>query len=129
MKMMNIKERENLRMAVSNVTLYKNFTEYEKYENVDGAEFIELEENGFISNLTLGTYNGATDTFQKRTIDDSHILEAILTDIHECELYGLLDGREVDDDQREMSQADYIREYTEIYKVFSINNELFVNKD
>lgn len=129
MKMMNIKDQENLRMAVSNVTLYKDFAEYEKYENVDGAEFIELEENGFIGNLTLGTYNGATDTFQKRTIDDSHILEAILTDIHECELYGLLDDREVDDDQREMSQADYIREYTEIYKVFSINNELFVNKD
>lgn len=129
MKMMNIKEQENLRMAVSNVTLYKDFAEYEKYENVDGAEFIELEENGFIGNLTLGTYNGATDTFQKRTIDDSHILEAILTDIHECELYELLDDREAGDEQREMSQADYIREYTEIYKVFSVNNELFVNKD
>lgn len=129
MKMMNIKEQENLRMAVSNVTLYKDFAEYEKYENVDGAEFIELEEQGFVSNLTLGTYNGATDTFQKRIIDDSHILEAILTDIQECELYELLDGREVGDEQREMTQADYIREYTEIYKVFSINGELFVNKD
>ncbi|WP_314209140.1 hypothetical protein [Vagococcus salmoninarum] len=129
MKMMNIEEQENLRIAVSNVILYKDFAEYEKYENVNGAEFIELEENGFIGNLTLGTYNGATDSFQKRTIDDSHILEAILTDIHECELYELLDGREVGDEQREMSQADYIREYTEIYKVFSINNELFVDKD
>ncbi|QXP45426.1 hypothetical protein PQD69_gp084 [Carnobacterium phage cd4] len=129
MKMMKIEEQENLRIAVSNVILYKDFAEYEKYENVNGAEFIELEENGFIGNLTLGTYNGATDSFQKRTIDDSHILEAILTDIHECELYELLDGREVGDEQREMSQADYIREYTEIYKVFSINNELFVDKD
>lgn len=122
-------KNETIKTALTNITHYKDFAEYEKYENVDGAEFIELEENGFIGNLTLGTYNGATDTFQKRTIDDSHILEAILTDIHECELYELLDDREEGDEQREMTQADYIREYTEIYKVFSINDELFVNKD
>lgn len=126
---MSEKDQNELHCTVLNVTNYEDFKELEKYENLDREEFEEEQEEGFIRDLTLGTYNGATDTTQWRTMDDSHILEAILTDLKESDGWGLLDGTDAGREKDEMTQAEYIRAYSEFYNVFILDGHIYAKQD
>ncbi|HEY0222871.1 MAG TPA: hypothetical protein VGC17_08825 [Lactovum miscens] len=126
MNEMNEKDKDQLRCAVINVTHYKTFEDFQKHENYDRDDFKDQQENGFIQDITLGTYNGANDTFQTRTMDDSHILEAILADLHETDSYAMLNDIE---ETESMTQADYIRAYTEFYNVFTLEGSLYADRD
>lgn len=106
-------------LALSNVTHYKNFEDFEQYEDITQNEFNELLENYEIQEITLGTYNGATNTFQKREITDGHILDAIQTEINESEFENML--FDVDYKQNELPEL-----FTEFYNVVVIENEIYI---
>ena len=60
-----------------NITTYKDFDEYLKFANTDKQEFEDKVEEGFIQTLTLGTYNGASDTFTPNEPTEENIKNAI----------------------------------------------------
>lgn len=64
-------------MAKLNITIYEDLKEYEKYNNTTSEEFKEELENGYIQTLTLGTYNGASDTFTPMTQTEENIREEV----------------------------------------------------
>ena len=109
-----------------NVVTYKDFEDYTKHENLDREEFEEQKENGYIQDITLGTYNGALDKTDYRELDKLHILEAIGTAINEdSETRDMLE-----DVYKDLStNGDYIRAYTEFFTVFTLEGHIYVNMD
>lgn len=121
-----IKEEEQREITLLNITHYNDFKEYEKYNNIDSEEFKEELELGYIQEITLGSYNGAADTFTKRDITDNHIIEAIKTAINESDFYNFFENDFI---EKNHTNADWIRLYSEMYEVFTLNESIFVNMD
>lgn len=60
-----------------NETHYTDTNDMLKYLSMDKQEFNDNVENGHIQVLTLGTYNGASDTFTPFGVDNEDIFIAI----------------------------------------------------
>lgn len=103
---------------------YSSFEEYEEFNHVNLEEFEQLQEYGFISEITCGTYNGATNTFVPWAINLGNLIDTILQDIRDCDYYEVLD--DYTDDQTPLG---YVLAYVEMYKVFTIGNKVYVDMD
>lgn len=109
---------------LANITHYEDFEEYAKYNNLTHEEFEEEQERGFIQEITCGTYNGATDTFDPWEIDEGNLIDTIIQDIGDGVLYeSLKDYVEGD------SYIDYALAYSELYKVFTLEGKVYVDLD
>lgn len=123
-----------------NVLLDKLMNEAIKYESVEkyGREtflgdeeftqddFSELQNDGFIQEITLGTYNGATDTLTERQMDKYHIYDAMKTYLHETDfvdIMHLLDERGDDVTDNEM-----IEELSDMYVIIIIDKKLYLDR-
>lgn len=122
---MNSKQNEKIEMILNNVIHYKDFEEYEKYNNLNQEDFEERIEDNYIQDITLGTYNGASDTFTKRNITDNHIIDAIITEIKESDFYNYFDDEFIEENNIKTSN-DWILLYTEFYEVFTLGNSIYV---
>lgn len=122
-------KNSNIQLALSNITRYKDMNDYKQdYETLEEAQadFNEKVENGFIQNITLATYNGATQESTFYELTDENILEAIYTDLHETDSYDMLQEIEENTD---LIKWDYIRAYTEVYNVFTLNGLVYIERD
>lgn len=120
-----IGEDEKRQIALSNITHYNDFKEYEKYNNVDKEEFKEFLELGSTQEITLGLYNGAIDTFTKRNITDNHIIDAIITEIKESDFYNYFDDEFIKENNI-ITINDWILLYTVFYQVYTLNESIFI---
>lgn len=119
----------NKTVALSNVTRYKDMNDYKQdYETLEEAQadFDEKLADGYIQNITLSTYNGATQESTFFELTDENILEAIYTDLHETDSYGMIEEMEENTD---LTKWDYVRAYTEIYNVFTLNGLVYIERD
>jgi len=108
----------------SNIEKYEDFEEYSKANNVTLEEFEEEQERGFIQDITCGTYNGATNTFDPWEINEGNLINTILQDIRDCDYYQVLN-----DYTDVQTPLGYVLAYVEMYKVFTIGNKVFVDLD
>lgn len=122
-------QNSNIQLALANVTRYKDMDDYKQdYETLEEAQadFNEKLENGFIQNITLSTYNGATQESTFYELTDENILESIYTDLHETDSYDMIQETE---ESTDLTKWDYIRAYTEIYNVFTLNGLVYIERD
>lgn len=122
-------KNSNIQLALANVTRYKDMNEYkQEYETPEEAQadFNEKIADGFIQNITLATYNGATQKNMFFELTDENILEAIYTDLHETDFYGMIDETE---ERTDLTKWEYIRAYTEIYNVFTLDGLVYIERD
>lgn len=120
----------NKTVALTGVTRYKDMNDYKQdYETLEEAQadFDEKLADGFIQNITLATYNGATQESTFYELTDENILEAIFNDLHFGELYTILE--ETEENSENMTKWDYIRVYTALYNVFTIGGLVYVERD
>lgn len=120
----------NKTVALTGVTRYKDMNDYKQdYETLEEAQadFNEKIADGFIQNITLSTYNGATQESTFFELTDENILEAIFNDLHFGELYTILE--ETEENSENMTKWDYIRVYTALYNVFTIGGLVYVERD
>ena len=122
---MNIKQNEKIEMVLDNVSYYKDFKEYEKYNNLDQEVFKELLDDGYIQDITLGTYNGSTKTFTKDIINNEHIINAIKTEVIETDFSSFFEDEFIKENNIKNS-SDWVLLYTEIYYVFTLDNSIYV---
>ena len=122
---MNIKENEKIEIALNNIVHYKDFEEFEKYNNLDQEDFKERIEDNYIQDITLGTYNGASDTFTKNIINNENIINTIITDIRDIDFYNFFEDEFIEEDNIKTSN-DWILLYTEFFKVFTLDNSIYV---
>lgn len=122
-------KNSNIQLALSNITRYKGMNDYKQdYETLEEAQadFNEKLTDGFIQNITLATYNGATQESTFFELTDENILEAIFADLHETEFYSMLEEMEENSD---LTKWDYVRAYTEIYNVFTLDGLVYIERD
>ena len=122
---MNIKENEKIEMILNNVIHYKDFEEYKKYNNFNKEDFKEMMEDGNIQEITLGTYNGASDTFTKNIINNENIINTIITDIRYIDFYNFFEDEFIEENNIKTSN-DWILLYTEFFEVFTLDNSIYV---
>ena len=115
---------QKVQFILGNIEHYEDFEEYEKYNNLTYEEFEDYRESGFIQDITCGTYNGATDTFDPWEINNGNLIDTIFQDIQDGDLYEGLE--EYSEGTRNI---DYILTYTEMYKVFTVGERVFVDLD
>ena len=124
-------------VSLMNVSYYDSKAEYIRLSflgvetDEEAAEvFSDQLESGFIQDITCGTYNGATDDFTPWELTDNNILDTILNALHYEDFYNYV-AMYSDEmaDLENWSNADWIREYSEVYEVFIIGNSVYVNKD
>ena len=122
---MNIKENEKIEIALNNIVHYKDFEEFEKYNNLDQEDFKEMMEDGNIQEITPGTYNGASDTFTKNIINNENIINTIITDIRDIDFYNFFEDEFIKENNIKNS-SDWVLLYTEFYEVFTLDNSIYV---
>ena len=137
----NFTDNEQNSISLMNVSYYESKAEYIRltFINIKTDEdaielFSDEMERGIIQDITCGTYNGATKEFTPWQLTDNNILDTILNALHEEDFYNFVAMYHEDhpDELAELerwSNADYIREYTEVYDVFIIGDRIYVNKD
>jgi len=104
-------------LILSNITKYENFEEYSKYMNTDKEEFKENEANGFVINITCGTYNGATDEFTPCRITDDNIIDTLVQALSDLDYYNII-ANMVDEDTTNWKIEKFIYELVSIEKNF-----------
>ena len=122
---MNIKQNEKIKMILNNVIHYKDFEEYEKYNNFNKEDFKEMMEDGNIQEITPGTYNGALDTFTKNIINNENIINTIITDIRDIDFYNFFEDEFIEENKIKTSN-DWVLLYTEFFEVFTLGNSIYV---
>ena len=122
---MNSKQNEKIEMILNNVIHYKDFKEYEKYNNFNKEDFKEMMEDGNIQEITLGTYNGALDTFTKNIINNENIINTIITDIRDIDFYNFFEDEFIEENNIKTSN-DWLLLYTEFFEVFTLDNSIYV---
>ena len=122
---MNIKQNEKIKMILNNIIHYKDFEEFEKYNNLDQEDFKERIEDNYIHDITLGTYNGASDTFTKNIINNENIINTIITDIRDIDFYNFFEDEFIEENNIKTSN-DWLLLYTEFFKVFTLGNSIYV---
>lgn len=136
----NITDKEQNKITLMNVGEYDSEADYIRASFIGvetdeeaSEEFIDQIENGYIQEITCGTYNGATDTFTPWTLTDRSILDTILNALHDEDFYNFVAMYNDDPDElkelEKWSNADWIREYTDVYEVFIIDGKVYVNQD
>ena len=137
----NFTDKEQNSISLMNVSYYDSKAEYIRLSflgvetDEEAAEvFDEQLKSGFIQEITCGTYNGAIDKFTPWELNNENILDTILNALHYEDFYNyvaMYNEDQPDDlaDLERWTDADYIREYTEVYEVFIIGNSVYVNKD
>lgn len=119
----------NTQLALESITRYKAMDDYKQdYETLEEAQadFDEKLEKGFIQNITLSTYNGATQESTLYELTDENILEAIYADLHETDSYGMIDEME---ESTNLTKWDYIQAYTGIFNVFTLDGLVYIERD
>ena len=133
----NFTDKKQNSIALMNVSYYDSKAEYIRLSflgvetDEEAAEvFDEQLERGFIHDITCGTYNGAIDKFTPWQLNNNNILDTILNALHYEDFYNYV-AMYSDEmaDLENWSNADWIREYSEVYEVFIIGNSVYVNKD
>lgn len=137
----NFTDKEQNKISLMNVSYYDSKAEYIRLsflgvetDEEAAEEFSDRIESGFIQDITCGTYNGATDEFTPWILTDNNILDTILNELHDDDFYSFVAMYSEDnpDELAELEQwtnADWIREYAEVYEVFIIGGRVYVNKD
>ena len=133
----NFTDKEQNSISLMNVSYYGSKAEYIRLSflgvetDEEAAEvFSDQMDLGFIQDITCGTYNGATDDFTPWELNNINILDTILNALHYEDFYEFVTQYEEDENAlNEWTNEDWIREYTEVYEVFIIGNNVYVNMD
>ena len=110
--------------VLGNIEHYEDFEEYSKDNDTSLEEFTDYQERGFIQDITCGTYNGATQTFTPWEINEGNLIDTIIQDIGDGVLYESLEDFAEGD-----RYIDYAMAYSELYKVFTIGEKVYVDLD
>ena len=114
--------------VLNNVTQYDDFEDFSCYHgNITRDEWQEYRADGWASEITPGTYNGATKKFTRVSkLTDSDIVNAIKSDIEDDEFIDI-SLQEFYPDKPNTPDVQALV-YTEAYEVFTIGERLFADK-
>ena len=122
---MNKVNDDEIECMMLNIYTYKDMNNYTYYTNNTREDLQELQENGWILDITPSTYNGALDKTDYSELTVANIYSALLEEVYEDSFQELLQ----DEDEDYTNEARQVRLFTEIYNVFIIGKHLYVDYD
>lgn len=129
-------DKEKDKLSLMNVSYYDSKAKYmatvfsDITEETGEEEFNYCEERGYIEEITCGTYNVVTNSFNNWELTDENILKTILNNSQEDGFYYFITQSKEDENvSNDWSNSDWIYEYTTVYDVFIIGNRVYANKD
>lgn len=103
---------------------YDNMQDFLQCENMDREEFTDLCNDGFYSEITCGTYNGATDTFTPYELTDQNIIMTLSQMMSDCDFYDFIDEiTENESINNDWNYLQYINELVHFYNIIIIKDE------
>lgn len=105
--------------TLNNIEYYKNIDEFLKCQNMDIDQFKDEELNGFIIDITCGTYNGATNDFYKLDINDQNIIFTLKNALSDLDYYEHFEHEECE----HWSNAKFIYEMATLDNIFIIEDQ------
>ena len=124
-KLINETTNDEIKCMLLNIYTYEDMDDYTKYTNNTKEDLKELQENGWILDITPSTYNGALDKTDYSELTVANIYSALLEEVYEDSFQELLQ----DDNEYNTSEARQVRLVTEIYNVFTIGQHLYIDYD
>lgn len=123
---MLLTEEEVRSIVYWSIDKYKDMAEYCSSKNCTPAEFAENKAEGWIIDITAGTYNGASDTFTPWELTDRNIVEMIRRDMVEtefiAEMADIFEPAEVDTLEKQLAA------YVSTYYFFTVGGRLYVSQ-
>lgn len=101
------------------VGLYKDMAEWEKLSGKDDWDTERNIENGFLREITCGTYNGATQTFTPWGVNRDNLVETILREAGETNYIEGIEHLEV---MEHVPLDELIECYCSDYEVFALED-------
>ena len=124
-KLINETTNDEIKCMLLNINTYKDMAEYTHYTNNTKEDLQELQEDGWILDITPGTYNGALDKTYYSELTTTNIYSALIEEVYEDSFQELLQ----DENEYNTSEARQVRLVTEIYNVFTIGQHLYIDCD
>ena len=124
-KLINETTNDEIKCMLLNINTYKDMAEYTHYTNNTKEDLQELQEDGWILDITPGTYNGALDKTYYSELTVANIYSVLLEEAYEDSFQELLQ----DENEYNTSEARQVRLVTEFYNVFTIGQHLYIDYD
>lgn len=124
-KLINETNDAEIACTLYNIDTYKDMDDYTHYTNNTKEDLKELQEDGWVLDITPGTYNGALDKTDYSELTTDNIYSVLLEEVYEDSFQELSEG----EDEYNASEARQVRLVTEFYKVFTIGEHLYIDYD
>ena len=124
-KLINETTNDEIKCMLLNIYTYEDMDDYTKYTNNTKEDLKELQENGWILDITPRTYNGALDKTDYSELTTMNIYSSLLEEAHQDSFQELLQ----DDNEYNTSEARQVRLVTEFSNVFTIGQHLYIDYD
>jgi len=124
-KLINQTNDDEIACMLYNIETYKDMADYTHYNNTTKEDLKELQKDGWVLDITPGTYNGALDKTDYSELTTENIYSVLLEEFYEDSFQELL----TDEEEYNASEAREVRLVTEFYKVFTIGKHLYIDYD
>jgi len=123
-KLINKTNDDEIKCMLYNIDVYKDMADYTEYTGYTKEDLKELQEDGWVLDITPGTYNGSLDKMDYSGLTTENIYSVLLEETHEDSFRELLN-----EEENNASEARQVRLVTEFYKVFTIGQHLYIDYD
>lgn len=124
-KLINKTNDDEIKCMLLNINVYEDMDEYTYYTNNNKEDLKELQEDGWVLNITPGTYNGALDKTDYSELTLSNIYDALFEESKQDSFQYLLEYQ----GESASSEARQVRLLTESCNVFTIGKHLYIDYD
>ena len=124
-KLINQTNDDEIACMLYNIETYKDMADYTHYNNTTKEDLKELQKDGWVLDITPGTYNGLLDKTDYSELTTENIYSVLLEEFYEDSFQELLK----DEEEYNTSEARQVRLVTEFYKVFTIGKHLYIDYD
>jgi len=116
---------DEIKCMLLNINVYEDMDDYTYYTNNNKEDLKELQEDGWVLDITPGTYNGALDKTDYSELTLSNIYVALFEESKQDSFQYLLEYQ----GESASSEARQVRLVTEVGKVFTIGKHLYIDYD
>ena len=108
------------------ITAYESFEDFCRCVNYDESDFSKALDEGFIQEITCGTYNGATNTFAPWQLTDRNIIEMCYISMLESDFINSMDYDNILDGIN--TQYQQLEFYLSLNSVFTFDDKVYLNE-
>lgn len=109
------------------ITAYESFEDFCRCVNYNESDFSNALDEGFIQEITCGTYNGATNTFSPWQLTDRNIIETCRVSMTEADFINNMDYDNILDGINTLYQQ--LELYLTFNSVFTLDGKVYLLGD